>query len=150
LRWRREKREGGENLSSELLCVMEANMRWLIKDVTMLRMLLRKANNGHREVPHAPTNFFKYRKIITLLTPWDNSKKNEGKKPKKPLNHRQKKVDPKSYAVITVYKKYENSKISSNISCVVFFFMGTGVITLCNKYVKNTIIPLNICLFFYH
>jgi hypothetical protein len=28
--------------------------------------------------------------------------------------------------------------------------MGTGVITLCNKYVKNTIIPLNICLFFYH
>jgi hypothetical protein len=44
--------------------------------------------------------FFNYRKTRTLLTPLDNYKKTKAKKPKTPLNLRQKKVDFRCYAVI--------------------------------------------------
>jgi len=44
------------------------------------------------------------------LTPQDNCKKTKVKKLKVPLDLRQKKVDPIGYAIITLYKKYENLK----------------------------------------
>jgi hypothetical protein len=51
-----------------------------------------------------------HRKIKIPLTTHDNCRKTEVKKPKVLLDPRQKKVDSMDYAVITLYKKYENPK----------------------------------------
>jgi hypothetical protein len=60
---------------------------------------------------------------ISPLTPWDNCKKTKAKKPKTPHYIRQKKeeVDPRSYSVITLYKKiWKIQKYILNVSYVVF------------------------------
>jgi hypothetical protein len=89
LRWRREKTEGEEKLSLKLRapCLYD----W-----------------------HVPTtfSFFIYKKNITFLTSHNNYiNKKKVNKPKISLYIRQKKKnDPKSYRVITLYKKYKNVK----------------------------------------
>jgi len=65
--------------------------------------------------------FLNYKKTRTSLTPQDISNKIKVKKPKIPLNLREKKVDNKEYTLIILYKKCENTKMPSDISCVVFF-----------------------------
>lgn len=78
-----------------------------------------------------------YRKIRTLLTPWNNRKKLVDKKQKYPLDLRKKKVDPESHMLIILYKNVKIQKNPSNVSCVVsFLFKGMKIIILCNKYVK--------------
>jgi hypothetical protein len=119
LRWRREKREWIEKLPLEFFRATE-NMRWLIKSGAMLRTPLWKVNNGHRETSHAPTTFL----IIERPEhPWSHEiiLRKLSKKPKITLNHRQKKVDPRSYAVITLYKNVKIQKYPQTL--VILFFL---------------------------
>jgi len=91
---------------------------------TMLWMPSRKATNGHQKTPHTPpkgrrrlplvdacsahTNYFflNYTKSKTPLIPWDNSKKTKVKKPKMPLDLRQKNSWPQE-----LYDNYTVQKI---------------------------------------
>jgi hypothetical protein len=81
---------------------------------TLLWTVPQKATNDHWEVPLAPPKkngslslvgacsasvnhfFFNYRKIRTPLTPRDNCKKTNVKRPKVPLDLKQKKLTPRT------------------------------------------------------
>jgi hypothetical protein len=58
------------------------------------------------DTSHAPTIFFNYKKTTTPLTPQNNCKNTKIKRPKMALTLGGKNY-PKSYEVITLYKKFK-------------------------------------------
>jgi hypothetical protein len=92
-----------EKLLSKILNVMGCRHipAHHVEGGALLWMPPRKAINDYWKAMHTPTIFFfNYRKTRTLLTPLDNYKKTKAKKPKTPLNLRQKKIDSRCYVVI--------------------------------------------------